>query len=408
MHIDSVVRQTLGLKGHRVEKVNPAGGAILVRLAADKRSRPRCSSCGQSRPGYDTLARRTWRHVSLWGIPVRLTYAPRRVVCPTCGIKVEAMPWSRGKSDLSLPLIVVLAAFARMLSLSEVARLFNVRWNTVRTAVKASVDHGLEHRETSEVVAIGVDEISRRKGHRYVTMVYDLVGMRLLWCSEGRETSSLEAFFEEWGEERCRAISVVCMDMWKPYRKAVERHLPHALIVHDRFHVANILLKAVDKVRVEEARRLKEEGCPVLAGTRFIFMKNYGNLSGTQRERLSEMASMNLRVNRAYLLKEDFSRFWDCPDMESAQRFLDDWFWRASHSRIEQMVKAAYQLREHSAEILNYHRIPVTNAGVEGMNRKAKVLAARAYGFRTVGTFRLMLYHVLGKLPQLETTHRFL
>lgn len=408
MHISSVVRLTLGLKGHRVARVSLAEGEIQVNLVSRKGSKPVCSSCGGRHPGYDTLKERTWRHVRLWGIPVRLNYAPKRVCCPKCGVKVEHMPWSTGKSDLSLPLIVLLSTFGKILPLEDVARLFHVRWNTVRAAVKAQVEHGLEARDDSQVLAIGIDEISRRKGHIYVTMVYDLVGMKLLWCEEGREIASLERFFQAWGKQRCGAIYAVCMDMWKPYRKAVEKHLPHALVVYDRFHIVKSLLKAVDQVRIQEAARLGKEQGKAITGARYLFLKNWENLSAGQRERLSDIQEMNLKVNKAYLLKEDFYRFWECEDIGSAERFLDDWVWRATHSRLEPMRDFAYMVREYKQEILNYHRVPLTNAAVEGMNRKAKVVTARAYGFRTFGTLQLMLYHVLGKLPEMNTAHRFL
>jgi transposase len=138
-------------------------------------------------PGYDTLSERTWRHVPIWGILVTLLYRPRRGNCKKCGITVEAMLWSRGKSRPSLPLIVVLATYAKILTWSEVARPCGVHWNTVHAAVKSAVEYGLASRKTISVIAVGIDEISRRKGHKYVTLVYDFNRMRLLWCGEGRD-----------------------------------------------------------------------------------------------------------------------------------------------------------------------------------------------------------------------------
>ncbi len=121
--------------------------------------------------GYETLKGRSRRHVQIWGIPATLTRSPRRGRCGKRGIKVEAMPWSQGRSPPSPPLTVALAAFARILAWEEVARLFSVHWNTVRAAVKSAVGYGLEHRDAASVIAIGIDEISRRKGHKYMTAV---------------------------------------------------------------------------------------------------------------------------------------------------------------------------------------------------------------------------------------------
>lgn len=160
----------------------------------DKRYKAICSQCGSKGPGYDTLDERKWKHVPLWGIPVLLIYKPRRVNCPYCGIKVEAIPWTQGKSPLSIPLSVFLATLAREVAWQVVGRLFGFHWNTVRKAVKDVVDYGLKHRDTSKVLYIGIDEISRRKNHIYHTQVYDLLEKRLLWSGEDRTAETLETF----------------------------------------------------------------------------------------------------------------------------------------------------------------------------------------------------------------------
>jgi transposase len=406
MHLESLVRKTLGLKGHRVEKVSEQGGEIVVILRASRRSRPVCSHCSRKMPGYDTRAERHWRHVPIWGIPVVLVYRPRRGKCPHCGITIEKMTWNQGKCRTSLPLIVVIAAFARILAFEEVSRLLGVHWNTVRSAVKAAVEYGLENRDTTGVIAIGTDEISRRKGHTYVTMVYDLTRKRLLWCGEGREKKTLRAFFEYWGE-RCGAIRAVCLDMLPGFDRVVEECVPDALIVFDKFHIAQQLMAAVDTVRKEEARSLREEGIDVLKKTRYIWVKNPENLTDKQKLRLSEISKLNLKVNRAYLLKEGFRHFWDYAYRRNAEKYLDDWLWMATHSRLEPLRDFAWMIRKRKENILNYFKVPLTNGSVEGMNRKAKVVSNRAYGYRTFDTFQLALYHVMGDLPMPETTHRF-
>jgi transposase len=409
MRISSLIRRTLGLKGHHVESVRHEAGGIVARIVANRRSRPVCSSCGKKMPGYDTLSMRRWRHVPVWGIPVTLAYRPRRGKCKNCGIIVEDIPWAKGKSPLSFPLIILLATYAKILAWEEVARLTGVHWNTVRAAVKAAVEYGLEHRQTTSVIAVGIDEISRRKGHKYMTMVYDLSRMRLLWTGPGRDKEALEAFLEDWGEERCKAIKAVCLDMWQPYIDVVGKKLPKAVMVFDKFHIIRHLGEAVDKVRREEARRLKEEGREeILSKTRYIFLKNPENLTENQRLRLSDLEKLNLKINKAYVLKEAFRPFWDYTYRRNAEKYLDSWLWWATHSRVEPMRDFAWTIKRHKEQILNYFKTPITNASVEGMNRKAKVVSQRAYGYRTVGTFQLALYHVMGDLPMPETTHRFL
>lgn len=408
MHVSSLLRRTLGLKGHKVKKVTEEEGMITAQMVPRKSSRPACSICGRTRPGYDTLPERAWRHVPLWGIPVILTYRPRRVNCKKCGIVVEKMSWSEGKSTLSLPLIIVLSSYARLLPWQEVARLFSVSWNTVASAVTSAVGYGIEHRDTQAVVAIGIDEISRRKGHRYLTMVYDLSSMRLLWCGEGRDKAALRAFFRTLSPEEKQAIQTVCCDMWQPYMDVIAEELPTAIQVFDKFHVIRHLSEAVDQVRREEARELRQESPDTLKKTRYIFLKNSENLTDKQRLRLSDLEKLNLKINRAYLLKEAFRHFWDYRYQAWAESYLDQWIWWATHSRLEPMRNFAWMVKRHKEGILNYFRSRVTNASVEGMNRKAKVVSQRAYGYRTVHTFQTALYHVLGNLPMPETTHKFL
>jgi transposase len=408
MLVESIVKWTLGFKSWRVKKVTGTKEELTVELVPRRGSRPRCSGCGKRRAGYDTLAQRKWRHIALWGIPVLLRYSPRRVSCPCCGIKVEQIPWTMGKSDLTVPLIVMLATFAKLLAWEEVARLFGVHWNTVKAAVARAVEFGLENRDTADVIAIGVDEISRRRGHTYVTNVYDLKNMRLLWTGDGRGEAVLERFFYEWGVERTKAIVCICCDMWDPYIKSIRQWAPQATVVFDKFHIVQHLMRAVDQVRVEEARSLKEKNPELLKRTRYLWLKNPWNLTPKQKARLGHLEKLNLRTNRAYLLKETFREFWEYKEKGWAKRFLKQWFWWATHSRLKPMRDFAWMLRRYEDGVLNYIKTRIDNGAVEGMNRKAKVLSQRAYGYRTFETFSLALYHVLGNLPMPELTHKFL
>jgi transposase len=302
----------------------------------------------------------------------------------------------------------MLATFAKILPWEEVARLFDVSWNTVKASVLRSVEYGLLHRDTSDVFVLGIDEISRRKGHVYVTNVYDLVNKRLLWSGEGRGRDALEKFFDGWGSERTQAIRCICCDMWEPYVQVIKDRAPAALLVFDKYHIVSHLMKAVDAVRKDEAAELEKTNPELLKHTRYIWLKNPWNLTPKQRQRLGHLEKMNLRVNRAYLLKEAFREFWEYKSPYHARRYLKKWFWWATHSRLEPMRDFAWMLRGHEDDIMSYFKSRVSNGAVEGMNRKAKVVSQRAYGYRTFSTFSLALYHVMGDLPMPEFTHRFL
>jgi transposase len=408
MLVESIVRKTLGLKRHCVKKVKEEQGQLMVYLIPDKRYKLICSQCGEQGPGYDTLTERRWKHVPLWGIPVVLIYAPRRVECAGCGIKVEKIPWTQGKSPHSLALSVFLATLAKDVAWQVVGRLFGFHWNTVRKAVKDVVDYGLKHRDMSTVLYIGVDEISRRKGHIYHTQVYDLKEKRLLWSGEDRTAETLQSFCDELGKEGCERIEAVCCDMWAPYVDVIKTHLPNARLVFDKFHIVRHLMEAVDTVRKEEARQLKTEDPNLLKKTRYIWLKNPWNLTDLQKVRLSDLEKLNLKINRAYLLKEAFRRFWDYTYPAWARKYLDRWFWWATHSRLQPVRDFAWMIRRHQEDILSYFKVPIDNGAVEGLNNKAKSISHRAFGYRTAETFKLALYHGLGKLPMPQLTHKFL
>ena len=407
MLVASIVRKTLGVKDHRVVQVQMKDGEIMVELDRCRRRRLICSGCGKRCRYRDRLPVRRWRHVALWGIPVTLVYRPSRASCPACWICVEWIPWSLGKSPLSRQLIHTLAVYSRLLSWDAVATLFEVSWSTVASAVRSAVAYGLVHRSTEGIRFIGIDEVSRRRGHHYVTNVYDLETKRLLWSGEGRKEETLRAFFDEWGEERTARLEGVCCDMWKPYITVLQERCPQAVLVFDKFHIIRHLMEAVDAVRKMETRTLREGDSDLLKGTRYIWLKNPWNLTEKQNQRLGDLMKANLKTFKAYLLKELFRRLWEYKRKIYAYRYLKKWFWWATHSRLQPLRDFAWMLRRHEDGILAYFTIPLTNASVEAMNNKAKQVSHRAFGFRTAKTYIDNLYHCLGQLPLPQPMHKF-
>lgn len=409
MLFKSIVRKTLGVKHHVVKTIRYEGAEVVVDLEVRRNRRLACSVCGTRGKVRDRLRVRDWRHVPMWGIPVTLRYAPARIRCPHCdAIVVEAIPWSQGKCRLSQGLIWLVSAWCKWLPWDRVAKLFGIHWNTVATAVRQAVSYGLAHRDLGDVLYIGIDELSRRKGHVYVTNVYDLKNKRLIWSGEGRSTETLDEFFREHGEALKGRIQGVCCDMWQPYIDRIKEHFPEATLVFDRFHVVQNLLKAVDQVRREEAQELKKTNPELLKKTRYLWLKNPENLTDKQRARLGYLEQLNLRTNRAYLLKESFREFWEYGMKGWADRFLTKWFWWATHSRLKSMRDFAWTLRNHREDLLNYFNLRIDNGAVEGMNNKAKVVSHRCYGFRTAKTYITALYHCLGNLPEPKLVHKFL
>jgi transposase len=408
MLVESLVKATVELQGFRVAHVTGDTGGLVAVIEPDRRFARRCGCCLCPAPRRDTRPVRRFRHVPMWGIPLELRYAPRRVSCARCaGVHVEAMPWVSGKQRMTRALMVTLATWTRVLPWKEVARLFRCAWGTVATAVEEAVAYGLAHRDLEGLTHIGIDEISRKRGHVYVTNVYDLKRKRLIWSGEGRKEATLEAFFDELGAEKTAALEGICCDMWQPYIDVIKDRAPEAVLVFDKFHIVRHLMEAVDQVRSDEIREKGSEHKALMYRTRFIWLKNPWNLSEEQASRLGELERLNLKINRAYLLKELFRYFWEYRRVGWAKKYLKQWFWWATHSRLKPMREFAWMVRRHEEDILNYFKMPIDNGTVEGLNNKAKLVIHKAYGFRTAANYIRNLYHCLGDLPLPKTVHTF-
>jgi len=385
---------------------------IEAEITPRKNGKAICSFCHKSASLYDRLSLRRFEFVPLWGYRVFFLYRMRRVDCNLCGVTVEEVPWASGKHALTKAHMKFLADWAKKLSWQETAISFKTSWQKVFTAVKHVVEYGLKYRDLSNVRSIGIDEIAIQKGHKYLTVVYqiDECFTRLLWVGEGRKIKTLLRFFREFGKLRTDQLKHICSDMWKPYLKIIKKKAPQALHILDRFHIVANINKAIDEVRAGEYRKMQENGFePVLKRSRWVLLKRKENLTEKQGVKLKYLLMYNLKSVRAYLLKEEFHRFWEYVSPHWAEKFLDAWCTKVMRSKIEPMKKMAKSIRKHKPLILNWFRAKkaFSSGIVEGLNNKAKVATRKAYGFRTFKCAEIALYHQLGKLPEPLMTHRF-
>ena len=393
--------------------VNDAGRpTIEVTIQPRANGRAICSGCHRTGPGYDRLPPRRFEFVPLWALPVFFVYAMRRVDCPSCGVTVEEVPWGSGNCTLTKSYRWFLAGWAKRLSWQETAAAFGTTWEKVFRAVKHAVFWGLVHRELKAVKAIGVDEIQWQRGHKYLTLVYqiDQGVKRLLWVAKDRTEQSLQEFFTILGKRKSAWLKFTCSDMWQPYLTVLRQQARNAVLVLDRFHVMVKFNKALDEVRAGEARRLEQDGYePVLKHSRWCLLKRRENLTDRQTVKLSELLKYNLQSVRAYLQREDFQRFWEYRSPTWAQKFLRQWCRRAMRSRIAPLKKVARTLRRHEDLLLNWFRAAgtISSGTVEGFNNKAKLTIRKAYGFRTEQGIQIALFHALGALPEPHFTHKF-
>ena len=417
MQLQSILRRVHPIPGFVYGRVtlqyDRKSPVVHVRVRSRSGSRAVCSGCGTKRRGYDTLTPRQFAFVPLWGMIVYLVYTMRRVDCPRCGVRVELVPWATGKSPLTHAYCWFLADWAKVLSWKETARRFRTSWDTVFRAVEHAVRWGLANRGLSGIHAIGVDELSWKKGHKYLTMVYQLDHdcRRLLHISRERTIASFNTFFDMLGEERTKQLRFVASDMWPAFLTVVRIRCSEAIHVLDRFHVMQLMSKAVDQTRRDEVRQLRAKGKhAVLTKTRWIMLKNPIKFTNVQRDRLRELLKCNLKTIRAFLLKQSFADFWKYKAPWAAKRFLDDWTTRAMRSRNPHFKRFAQTLRDHEPELLNWFRArgKFAAGATEGFNNRARITTRKAYGFRTYEHAEIALYHGLGNLPTPEwLTHRF-
>jgi transposase len=386
--------------------------ALEIRIEPRRATRPICSGCHRKRPGYDRLPPRRYQFVPLWQIPVSFLYAPRRANCPLCGVTVEDVPWSDGKSPLTIASRWFLAGWAERLSWQEVASAFHTSWEAVYRSVQYAVSWGLEHRKMSGIEAIGIDEVRWRRGHHDRTVVYqiDPGTKRSLYVGLDRTEDSRRGCFRTLSDEDRKTIRYRCSDMWKPDLNVLAQEVSDAIHVLDRFHILHARTKAIDEVRAEEARRLKRDGYePVLKRARWCLLKRPEDLTRKQTVRPAALLKYNLRTVRSDLLREDFQRFWTYQYGGWARRFLREWCARTMRSRIEPMKKVARMLRGHETLILNWFRArgKIAAGVTEGLNTKLKLTTRKAYGFRTFDAVKAALFHNLGDLSEPKSTHKF-
>jgi len=416
MQLKTIFNRVTNYKPFVVERVDLAEdrpATIEITMRPRENGLPTCSGCGKRCSGYDMQPTpRRFDFVPLWMIPVVLVYTMRRVNCPTCGVKVERVPWSEGKSPLTTEYQWFLAGWARRMSWKEVAGCFQVSWDHVYNSVKHAVFWGLSRRSLDGIESIGIDEVQWKRGHKYQTLVYqiDQGCKRLLWIGPDRTAKTLLRFFRFLGKQRSGKLQFVCSDMWQAYLKVIAKKVPHALHVLDRFHVMQKMSKAIDEVRAAEARQMREDGYePLLTGSRWLLLKRRENLTEKEVVKLSDLLQYNLKSVRSHLMKEDFQHFWTYTYPAWAGKFLDGWCTRAMRSKIEPMKKMAKTLRNKRELLLNWFRADgaLSSGVVEGFNNKLKLITRKSYGFRTQEAYEIALYHNLGALPQPNFTHRF-
>jgi transposase len=387
----TLLNRLLDLPGLDVSGVSLDGRRMLVevRLRARRLACPLCPFTTRAR--YDTRPVSSyWRHLDFGTATVVLCAGLRRIDCPEHGVLVEAVPFARYRSGFTRDFEDVTAYLATKTDKTTIARFLRIDWDTVGRVCERVVATELDENRLDGLVNIGVDEISWRKHHKYLTLVTDHTRRKVVWGKAGKDTATLDAFFDDLGPDRAAAIEAVSMDMGAAYAKSVraEGHAPQAVVCIDPFHAVKLVAEALDAERRKAWNELRHGGNPAAAkkfkGARWALLKNPGNLTDDQAATLRKLKRRGGDIWRAYTLKEAFRAiFAGDLDTDTVAELIDRWISRASRSRLPAFVKTAKTIRKHRDGILAAIRLGINNARAEGLNSVVRLIIRRARGFHS-------------------------
>ena len=287
MRLTTVLRRLLGVIRMHVKDAHLGNtGPLTVRVRPSWR-RSRCGVCGRRAPRYDRRPLRQWRHVPWGATPVLLQYAPWRVSCRQCGVRVEEVSWASGRSVFTAPFEELTAYLAQVTDRTTVSRVLGISWQAVGSIVERVVSRQLDESRFDDLRQIGVDEFSYRKRHHYLTLVVDHDRQRVVWAGKGRSAQTLEAFFDRLGPAGCERLQLVTADLAASWQKALRARVPHARLVFDRFHVERLATEAVDEVRRAEQRGADAKTAKTLKGSRYCLLKHPKRLKPGEKRRLA-------------------------------------------------------------------------------------------------------------------------
>lgn len=317
----------------------------------------------------------------------------RRVYCRRCQkVKQEKLGWLADYPFYSKRFAFYVGRRCRDSSIRDVAQELHLDWKTVKALERQYMQEQLRRIGTPGPKAVGVDEVSLRKGHTYRIVVSDLGRMRPIWFGgEDRSEKSMDLFFEWLGEKKSQGIRLAVMDMWKAFHNSTQKHAPQAAILFDKFHVMRHLNEALDKVRKSEFARVSEKDRRFIKGQKYTLLSRKENLTTEGRLALKALLKANKRLNIAYLLKESFSQLWEYKKEGWARKFFDNWQSSLKWQRLKPYEAFAEMIESHWEGIAAFIQSEdkVSLGFVEGLNNKIRVIQRRAYGLRDEEYLRL-------------------
>ena len=373
---------------------------LTIRVGTIQGEKLPCPTCGRPCSMEDHREERAWRHLDTMQFETSIVCRTPRISCPEHGILSADVPWAGAYSRFTelferFAIDVLKAAQ----SVKAAAGILRLSWDQIHEIRKRAVERGLARRKDETIKHLGIDEKNFLKGHSYVSLITDLDQGRVLDLAPDRdEAGALSLLNSVLSASQKESVEAVAMDMWPAFMKATTDSLPKATIVHDKYHVATYLGKAVDMVRRKENSRMIKDGMDTLKGTKYLWLTNPDIWSDKDKASFRQLAIDELKVGRAWALKELFKHFWNYRYVGAAETFFRRWYFRATHSRLKPMIDTAKTLKRHLVGILAYLKHRITNAVTEGLNSKIQIIKSNARGFRNFQNYRAAILFHCGKL----------
>jgi transposase len=379
------------------QSVPEGSRSALVRLEPDQRYRPRCHACGRPAQTVHSATRKFVRDLSLADFSLMLQIEYRKIWCGSCGgVRVEQLEFVDTHQRVTHRLAAYAAQLCKAgLSVEAVAQHLDLDPKTVKAIDKAALEAEFGQTTYDGLKRLAIDEIAVKKGHNYMTVVLDYDTGRVVWMGKGRQNATIDAFFEAMPTEVREGIEAVAIDMWEPYINAVKRWCPQADVVFDLFHVVQAFNKVIDDIRNEEFRKASGDLRELLKGSKYLFLKNWGNLKRDGRVQLEEILDLNARLNTLYWLKDLLAHIWDYYYPGWAMKMLVEWCEVARQDGHPALVRFAQKLERHQYGIISHCQHQIHTSKLEGVNNKIKVVKRIAYGFHDLEYFALKVKQAL-------------
>jgi transposase len=393
----SILYHCFGISQYQNLKIVYQGGDMILHIAK-KPDKQFCVNCGSHHVIEKGKKIRILKTLPIGRMPVLLAVHRQRLECKNCGaIRFESLDIALPKKHWTIALGRYVIFLLQFCTVKGVAKILGMNWNTIKDIHSLYLQKKFKIQKLSNfenLEYLGVDEIAIKKGHSYMTIAVNLVTGEVVWVCEGRAKSSLEPFIKELKRQKT-PLKAVTMDMWQPYINAVKEHYSEEIIVFDKFHIISACNKMLDKLRTAMARDAEKADKKVYKGVRFLLLEKSENVvEKKSRAKLDELLQLNKSLSKAYILKEELRRLWDCTNQEDAIVKLNQWLLIAGESSVNPIIKFARTIVRHFFGIVSYFNHRVTNAKVEGINNKIKTMKKQAYGFRDMEYFKLRIYFI--------------